>query len=487
MTTVGELLHQGGDKRKQVGQPVGGTPHLQVVEGGPDDERISARAREIFRRELHALVSRTAESHELFERARRTLPLGVASTFQSAKPYPIYLSHGRGAEVWDVDGTGYFDFHNGFGSMAVGHAHPKVVEAIERAARSGTHFAVTTDVAVSFAEELCRRFGLERVRFTNSGTEATMDAVRLARAATGRDVVVKIEGSYHGHHDAVMYSVSPSLQLIREADESGVQPAASRGIPAALGRYTTAVPYNDIATVEQLFAERGPEIACFILEPVMMNIGIVLPKPGYLQALRRLCTEYDVVLVFDEVKTGATIAAGGAAERFGVQPDLLCLAKSITGGTPGGAVGGRAVLMDQIGQGVAQQGTFNGNPLVAAAGLATLTEVLTPDAYAHFARIGTRLAEGCRSAVEAHGIAAHTVDLGCKGCVSYRRAPLVDYRSFLDTDADLFDASWAWLVNRGIFMTPGNEEQWTLSVQHEDVHVDRFVSAFGEFCAAVAG
>jgi glutamate-1-semialdehyde 2,1-aminomutase len=455
--------------------------------GAADLERIRARAKELCRRERQGLTARTPKSYELYERARRSLPLGVPSSFQAADPYPIYLSHGRGAEVWDVDAHSYFDFHNGFGSVAVGHAHPKVVEAIERAARSGSHFAAPTESSVLLAEELCRRFHLERVRYTNSGTEATMDAIRVARAATSCDVVVKIEGSYHGHHDTVMYSVAPGMQLVKEADESGHQPPASRGIPRTVGDLTLVLPYNDLGAVEELFVQRGEEIACFILEPVMMNIGIVLPQPGYLEGLRRLCTEYEVVLIFDEVKCGATIAAGGAIERFGVQPDLVCLAKAIGGGTPVGAFGGRAELMELIGAGVAQQGTFNGNPLVTAAGLAALTEVLTPDAYDHFARLGARLAEGCRAAIAQWNLPAHVVDLGCKGCVSYRSEPLVDYRSFLETDEDLFDASWTWLINRGIFMTPGNEDQWTLSVQHDERHIDRFVEVFSEFCATVAG
>jgi len=457
-----------------------------VSDHSEDIERLSARARELFRSELDALVAATPGSRLLFERARRTLPLGVASSFQASDPYPIYLARGKGAEVWDVDGRSYVDFHNGFGSTAVGHAHPAVVAAIEHAATTGTHFAVTTESAVELAEELCRRFGLERVRFTNSGTEATMDAIRVARGVTGRDVICKIEGSYHGHHDAVMFSVSPSLHLIEATEATGAQPPASKGIPAEMAKWTLVVPYNDLGALERLLAERGDEIACFILEPVMMNIGIVLPAPGYLEGIRELCTRHGVVLIFDEVKCGATIAAGGATERFGVQPDLACFAKSITGGGPAGAVGGRADIMDEIGKGIAQQGTFNGNPLVAAAGLATLTEVLTAEAYEHFAHIGGRLAEGCAKAIAAHDIPAHVIDLGCKGCVSYRREPLVDYRSFLETDAALFDASWAWLVNRGVFMTPGNEEQWTLSVQHDEGHIDRFVDAFGDFCATVA-
>jgi glutamate-1-semialdehyde 2,1-aminomutase len=264
-----------------------------------------------------------------------------------------------------------------------------------------------------------------------------------------------------------------------------VELPASRGIPEGMAAWTTAVPFNDLEAVERLFAARRDEIAALIVEPVMMNIGIALPRPGYLEGIRELCTRHGVVLIFDEVKSGATIAAGGAIERFGVQPDLACFAKSVTGGVPGGAFGGTAAIMDEIGRGIAQQGTFNGNPLAAAAGLAALTEVLTPEAYEHFAHIGERLAEGCRRAIATTELPAHVVDLGCKGCVSYRAEPLVDYRSFLETNADLFEASWAWLVNRGIFMTPGNEDQWTLSVQHGDEHVDRFIDAFGEFCVAV--
>lgn len=452
-----------------------------------DDERLRARARELFAKEHAALLARTPMSRLLFERARQTMPLGVASSFQASDPYPVYLARGRGANVWDVDGHEYIDFHNGFGSTAVGHAHPRVVAAIERAAHSGTQFAVTTEATVQWAEEMCRRFRLERVRFTNSGTESTMDAIRLARGATGRDVVCKIEGSYHGHHDTVMFSVSPSLMLLEASADPTNQPPASKGIPEEMAKWTLVVPYNDLDALGRVFEERGTEIACFVLEPVMMNIGIVLPKPGYLEGVRELCTRHGVVLIFDEVKCGATIAAGGAIERFGVQPDLSCFAKSVAGGVPAGAFGGRADLMDQIGKGVAQQGTFNGNPLAAAAGLAALTEVLTPDAYDHFKHLGTRLADGCRQAISDHGIPAHVVDLGCKGCVSYRREPLVDYRSFLDTDEEMFDASWAWLVNRGVFMTPGNEEQWTLSAQHDVGHVDHYVEVFSEFCAAIAG
>ncbi len=449
------------------------------------DERFTARAREIVKQEAATLVERTPRSAELYERAIHSLPLGVASSFQANDPYPIYLSEGTGSTVRDVDGNAYVDFHNGFGTMVVGHAHPKVVEAIERAARTGTHFAATTPTAVAFAEELCRRFELDPVRFTNSGTEATMDAIRLARAATGRDVVVKIEGSYHGHHDTVMFSVVPNSDVMGGRDRPASAPM-SRGIPSAVADRTLVVPFNDAPALRRLLEARGAEIACLIMEPVMMNIGIALPDDGYLQTVRELCASAGVVLIFDEVKSGATIAAGGAVERFGVRPDLLCLAKAIGGGVPCGAFGGRRELMDEIGHGAAQLGTFNGNPLAAAAGLAALTEVLTPDAYEHLAGLGTRLAEGCREAIRVNDIPAHAVDLGSKGCVSYRRKPLRGYRDFLECDQELYEASWPWMVNRGLFMTPGDEEQWTISVQHVESDVDGYVEAFAGFCQALA-
>jgi glutamate-1-semialdehyde 2,1-aminomutase len=218
----------------------------------------------------------------------------------------------------------------------------------------------------------------------------------------------------------------------------------------------------------------------------MMNIGIAQPEPGYLQGLKDLLHQHGVLLIFDEVKSGATIAAGGATERYGVQPDLACFAKAIGGGTPAAAFGGRAEVMETIERGAAHQGTYNGNPLVAAAGLATLTEVLTPDAYTHFAALGSRLAEGCAKALAEHGIPGHAVDLGAKGCVSYRPEPLRNYRDFLDTNTTLYEASYPWMVNRGVFMTPGDEEQWTLSVQHSDADVDRYVDAFAELCAELA-
>jgi glutamate-1-semialdehyde 2,1-aminomutase len=448
-------------------------------------ESILRRAGEVESSERAGMLARTRASGRLYERAVRTMPLGVASSFQAGDPYPIYLARGRGSRVWDVDGNEYVDYHNGFGTMVVGHAHPKIREAIARAAADGTHFAVTTETTVALAEELCRRFRLERVRFSNSGTEATMDALRVARAATGRERLVKIEGSYHGHHDAVMFSVVPSMAQLEGHDSGGSVPF-SGGIPKHTADDLEVVPFNDAAALEEVFEAHPGQFAAMILEPVMMNIGLVPPEPGYLQRVRQLCTKHGVVLIFDEVKTGATVAPGGATELYGVQPDLACFAKAIGGGTPMGAFGGTAAVMDEIGRTVAHQGTFNGNPLVAHAGLATLTEILTPSAHEYVNRLSATLAEGCRRAIAEHGIPAHVQQLGLKGCVSYRPEPMRSYRDYLDTHPELFAASWAWLVNRGVFMTPGDEEQWTVSVQHTEEDVARYVEAFSDFCASLA-
>lgn len=463
-----------------------------------DVERLNARAAEIAERETKVLLDRTPGSKALFERAVKSLPAGVASNFQGNDPYPVYLERGNGSKVWDVDGAEYTDFHGGFGVNVVGHANPKIVAALRKAADGAIHFAVTTEPTVALAEQICSRFQVDQIRFVNSGTEATMDAVRVARAATGKDRLVKMEGSYHGHHDTVLFSVVPESDALGLRDQVGGEAAdasgsayttqpTSLGVPRSMWHDTIIVPFNDLDAVDELFSEHAEQIGALILEPVMMNVGIVVPAPGYLQGLRNLCDRHDVVLIFDEVKCGGTIAYGGATERFGVRPHLAAWAKAIGGGATIGAFGGEARIMEYVTKGAAQQGTFNGNPLSMAAGLAALTEVLTPDAYDHLGKLGTMLAEGCDRAIEASGIPAHTVDLGAKGCVSYRKEPLTNYRDFLETNADLYYASYPFMMNRGIFMTPGDEEQWTISVQHTEADIQLYVEAFGSFCQELAG
>src|SRR5712692_8705468 len=265
-------------------------------------------------REAAKLLERTTGSAALHRRAMASMPMGVASSFQANDPYPVYLARGKGSHVWDVDGHEYVDYHGGFGVNVVGHAHPKIARAITEAAGSGAHFAVTTEVTVALAEEICRRFNLEQMRFVNSGTEATMDAIRVARAATGRDRIVKMEGSYHGHHDAVLFSVVPEADFLglrettggESADSSGsayTTVPTSKGVPRSTWKDTIIVPFNDADAVAEVFGEHGEDIAALIMEPVMMNIGIVLPTPGYLERVRELCDRHGVVFIYDEVKS----------------------------------------------------------------------------------------------------------------------------------------------------------------------------------------
>ena len=259
---------------------------------------IDRRAQEVLRQELARYREQTTRSAELFERASKSLPFGVTSSFQVGDPYPIYLKEGRGSRVTDVDGNTYIDYHNGFGTMVVGHAHPKVRAAIERAAAAGTHSAATTETAVELAEDISRRFGVDKVRFTNSGTEATMDAIRVARAAAGRETLLKIEGSYHGHHDAVMYSVVPTMDSSGPRERPWSVPF-SRGIPADTANTTKIVPFNDVEALSHALTEYRGQGAALIMEPVMMNIGIVMREPDYLPKVRELCDRHGAVLIFD--------------------------------------------------------------------------------------------------------------------------------------------------------------------------------------------
>jgi glutamate-1-semialdehyde 2,1-aminomutase len=445
-----------------------------------DRERI----RDLTQREERALNERTTNSRTMYERARKALAGGVASSFQLRDPWPIYLERGEGARVWDVDGNEMLDFHNGFGSMTQGHAHPAIVRAVEGRVRLGTHFAAPTEDAVAVAEDLQRRWRLAKWRYTNSGTEATMDAIRVARGVTGRDTIVKIFGSYHGHHDAVMVSTG-------SVDVEGAEPDAlpsvgyGAGIPQEIIDLTVAVPFNDAGAmerrIERLEAE-GRAPACVIMEAAMMNLGIVPPQPGYLEAVRELTKRRGIALIFDEVKTGFTIAAGGATERFGVQPDMVTLAKSLGGGLPSGAIGGTDEVMQVVEDDrVYQVGTYNGNPLSMAAARANLAEVLTPDAYEHLDRLNERILAGCSKVIEEYELPGYAIGIGAKGCVTFATERIVDYATFkAHQDAELTELAWLYSLNRGIFMTPGREEEWTLSVAHDDAAIDRYTGVFAE-------
>jgi glutamate-1-semialdehyde 2,1-aminomutase len=448
-----------------------------------------SRVRELIERESATLNERTRASQALYARARRTLSGGVASSYQVREPWPIYLTHGEGQRVWDVDGTEYLDFHNGFGSMTQGHAHPAIVRAVRERAGLGTHFAAPTEDGVAVAEELARRFRLPKWRYTNSGSEATMDAIRIARGHTGREVVLKIFGSYHGHHDAVMVSIGVAYEKVGDRENLASLPYGA-GIPQAVVDLTVPVPFNDADALErrvERLAAEGRLPACLIMEAAMMNLGVVLPEPGYLEAVREITARHGIVLIFDEVKTGLTVAAGGAVERFGVVPDLVTLAKTLGAGLPSGAIGGSEEVMACVEDGrVYQVGTFNGNPLSMAAARASLEEVLVAEAYARLDRLNERLLEGCGAVVDEHRLPGYAVGIGAKGCVTFSPVRVVDYETFkAHQDAELTELGWLWNMNRGIFATPGREEEWTLSVQHTDEAVDRYVAVFAELARAL--
>jgi glutamate-1-semialdehyde 2,1-aminomutase len=438
--------------------------------------------------EMEKLKERTAGSRKLWERAQKVMPGGVPSSFQSIEPGPIFVERGEGSTVWDVDGNEYSDFHNGFGVVVVGHANPEVTAAVQKQAANGTHFAAPTEGSIIVAEELVRRFNLPQWRFTNSGTESTMDACHLARAATGRDMILKIEGSYHGHHDTVMVSVYPDLDALGDRDDPR-SVVYGEGYPKAFTDLTRAVPFNDGDALESVMNKLDGQVAGMIMEPAMMNINIIPPVDGYLERVRELCTKHGVKLIFDEVKTGCTIAYGGATERFGVQADLIALAKATFGGYPGGAVGMTEEIAKLIDDGEYHQyGTFNGNPLVMAASQATLTEVLTPDAYEKLEATNGKLLDGCRQLIDKYGLPCYPEAMGAKGCVIFSSDPLREYRDYLsNVDDDLATLAWLYHMNHGIFMTPGVEEEWTISIAHSDEDVQGYLEAFEAFARDVTG
>src|SRR5690348_11789948 len=299
------------------------------------------RIAELIEREEKQLNERTQRSNETYARAQVHLSGGVASSYQLRDPWPIYLERGDGPKVWDVDGNEMWDFHNGFGSMVQGHAHPAIGKALADRYSLGTHFAAPTEDAIVVGNELARRWGLPKCRYTNSGSESTMDAIRIARAATGRDDVLKIFGSYHGHHDTVMVSIGVEYDKIGDHDHPVSLPYGG-GIPQSTVDHVFAVHFNDAESMERRIVEldaEGRKPACVIMEPAMMNLGVVLPEPGYLEAVRDITARHGIVLIFDEVKTGLTVAPGGATDKYGVLPDMVTLAKALGGGLPSGAIG----------------------------------------------------------------------------------------------------------------------------------------------------
>jgi glutamate-1-semialdehyde 2,1-aminomutase len=433
-------------------------------------------------------LARQPRSREFIQRARRSLAGGVTSSWQITRPQAVWLSHGSGSKIYDVDGTEYVDLHGGYGAGLAGHAHPAVVEAVRNQVTRGTHFAQPTEDALLVAEELARRFGLPLWRFTNSGTESTMDAVHLMRAITGRDLIVKVEGCYHGHHDSVQVSVQPDEEDAGPADEPNQVPASS-GIPKGITDLTMIVGFNDLPAVARLLEEHKGKVAGMIVEPIMMNAGIIHPDPGYLQGLADLLHAEGALVCFDEVKTGLTVGPGGATALLGVRPDIACLAKSLGGGLITGALGGTSEVMEHVANDDYEMvGTFNGNPLSLSAARAMLYEVATPEAYEHISTLRTTIASSLGALIDKHGLPAHVVSIGAKGCATFSTEPVRNYRDFLCVDDRYNHAHWLMQHNGGVFLPPwGKTEQWLISVQHSEDDVDRFVGNFARFAEAVSG
>lgn len=439
------------------------------------------RVQQLLASEWERFTSWSGASGEHNKRAAESLPLGVTSSFQHWDPYPITVETARGAWLTDVGGNKLLDMSMGFGAGLVGHLNPTVVEKVTEALNhTGTLFVTPSPQATDMAERFKKRFDLDMIRFTNSGTESLMYAIRSARAYTGRKGIVKIEGGYHGGYDALQVSVKPALEDIGPAD----RPTPDAPFDAITGD-VHVVAYNDLGQLERAFKEHGDDVAAFVVEPVIENLAIVLPDEGYLEGVRALCDEYGVVLIFDEVKTGLTAGHGGAAQRLGVKPDLITLAKSIGGGLPLAAFGGKQEIMDVVVDGrMAHFGTYNGNALVMAAADA-VDRIITPEASAEIEALNNKTLDTIDEIIGEYELPAHTLGLGAKGCVTWATTPVRNYRDYKATDFGVAELSWLWGVNRGVLTPPGLDEQWLVSLAHTQDDLDVLIEDYRTLAQAL--
>ena len=443
----------------------------------PVDKSIVAK---LMAAEWDRFTRDTGASLKEFDVAKQSMPMGVVSSFQHWDPYPISIASAKGAYMTDVDGRQLLDLSMGFGAMLAGHLNPTVVSEAQKALETGMLFVTPSPISRDAGERLCKRFHIDQVRFANSGTEATMYAVRTAKAYTGKDAIVKVEGGYHGSSDSMTVSGKPALSEAGPADEpySVVQNGTSPGV-------VFVVPFNDLPALEKVFARDHASIACFIVEPVLENLAIVLPDDGYLEGVRALCDQYGIVLIFDEVKTGLTAGAHGAAVRLGVQPDLITLAKSIGGGMPVAAFGGKKQFMDAITDNrMPHYGTFNGSPL-AMAGIRGVDMVATAEALAEAERLNHNALDRIADIINEYELPAHTVGFGVKGCITWSIDPVRNYRDYKATDFEIAELSWLWSLNRGIITPPGLDEQWLISLAHTQREIDLLVEDFREIAVAL--
>ncbi|NBB92933.1 MAG: glutamate-1-semialdehyde 2,1-aminomutase [Gammaproteobacteria bacterium] len=425
-------------------------------------------------------------SHDLFDRARARMPGGVNSpvrAFAAVGGEPVFFEHAEGPYLFDVDGKRYIDYIGSWGPMICGHAHPKIVEAVQQAAAKSLSFGAPAEGEVTMAEKLCEMVpSLERVRMTNSGTEAAMSALRVARAATGRDRFIKFEGNYHGHADSFLVKAGSGAQTL------GVP--TSPGVPAALAELTLNARYNDLDSVRALFEKYPDEIACVAVEPVAGNMNCVPPQPGFLEGLRQLCDEYGAVLLFDEVMTGFRVGPAGAQGRYGVTPDMTCFGKVIGAGMPVGAFGGKHEIMKLVApEGpVYQAGTLSGNPVAMAAGIANLELISEDGFYEELEAKTTQLAEGIKHAADQAGVPMATVAVGGMfGLFFTEEAEVTNFEQAAACNIDHFKAFFGHMLESGIYLAPSAFEAGFVSITHSAADITETVGAASEALKKIAG
>jgi len=420
----------------------------------------------------------TQRNDELFARAQARIPAGVNSpvrAFRAVGGTPPFFERASGAHLWDVEGRRYIDYVGSWGPMVAGHTHPRVLEAVQSAAARALSFGAPTAAEVEMAELLCRLVpSLELVRLVSSGTEATMTAIRLARGFTGRSVIVKFEGCYHGHADSLLVKAGSGALTFGHP--------SSAGVPAETAAHTVVLNYNDTPQVNALFEARGAEVACVIVEPVAGNMNLVLPAPGFLEALREQCSRHGAVLIFDEVMTGFRVATGGAQAHYGIRPDLTTLGKVIGGGLPVAAVGGRRDIMERIAPlgPVYQAGTLSGNPVAVAAGLATLALVAAPGFQDRVAATAQRLAEGLADEARRAGVAFSAQSIGSMFGLYFRATPPRSFAEVMQSEAPRFNRFFAAMLARGVYLAPSAYEAGFVSSAHDDADLEATFAAARE-------
>jgi glutamate-1-semialdehyde 2,1-aminomutase len=425
----------------------------------------------------------TGRSAAIMRRARSLFPGGVNSpvrAFRGVDGDPFVVEHGAGARIWDADGNEYIDYVLSWGPLVLGHAHRAVLDALGQTMRNGTSFGIPTELEVMLGEAVRERMPhVEMMRFVSSGTEATMSAVRLARAATGRDAILKFDGCYHGHADSFLVKAGSGVATLGLPN--------SPGVPDALAALTLTVGFNDLAAVQALFAARGTEIAAIIVEPVVGNAGLILPDPGFLDGLREAATAAGALLIFDEVMTGFRIAYGGATERYGVTPDLVTLGKVIGGGLPAAAYGGRRDLMEAVAPTgpVYQAGTLSGNPLAMAAGLATLAQ-LTPGLQAAMEARTARLTRGLAEIALRRGVPLTVAQAGTMWGFFFRAEPVRSFADAKQSDVARFKRFFHAALERGVYLAPSAFEAAFMSAAHDDGIIDLTLDRLDAALAATA-